>query len=286
MASTKDYLTELRIQESYKNLLILLAPFFGKKLFIFNYYPSLILGFLALFLNSSTCYIINDIKDAPLDAHHPKKKQRPIASGKIGKLSAFSFSLILISVSLLISYSLGTNFLILSFLLFLNSVAYTVFLREILWLDLVSVSLNYIIRTLAGCEIVNVSVSPWLLMGVFYISMVLVLAKRREELVTLVKPELHRRPFKHYTISLIDQTISIFSTLILISYSLYTFHSPYANNLLPFTIPIITLIMLQFITISKNTGETGIIRKILSNKIMVASLFVWLIIMVYLIYGM
>jgi hypothetical protein len=149
----------------------------------------------------------------------------------------------------------------------------------------VSVSLNYVIRTLAGCEILHVTVSPWLLIGVFYVSIVLVLAKRREELATLTKPELHRKPFEHYTISLIDQNILALSILILVSYSLYTFHSPYSNRLLPFTIPIMALIILRFIAISRNICENGIIRKTLTDKIMVASLLVWFLTMFYLIYG-
>ncbi|MEM2930689.1 MAG: UbiA prenyltransferase family protein [Thermoproteota archaeon] len=285
MASVKDYLSELRIQDAYKNLLILLAPFFGGKLFITDYYLNLALGFLALSLSSSSCYIINDIKDAPLDAHHPKKKLRPIASRKMSKPSAILFSLILQAVSLTVSYLIGISFLILSLLLFLNSLLYTFLLREIVWADVASVSLNYVIRTLAGCEIVHVTISPWLLIGVFYVSMTLVLTKRREELATLAKPELHRKTLKNYNIRLIDKTILALSILTLVSYSFYTFCSPYSHDLLPFTIPLMTLIILRFIIVSKNTGETGIIRKIITDKVMVVGLLVWFIIMFYLIYA-
>lgn len=285
MASVKDYLFELRIQDAYKNLLIILAPFFSRKLFITNHYPNLALGFLALSLSSSACYIINDIKDVSFDTYHLKKKRRPVASGKISKPSALFFSLILLAVSLTVSYSVGTRFLILSLLLFLNSVVYTFFLRGIVWVDLVSVSLNYVIRTLAGCEIVQETISPWLLIGVFHVSMIFVLAKRREELATLVKPELHRKPFKHYNIRLIDKTILALSILILVSYSLYTFYSPYSKGLLPFTIPLMVLMILRFIMVTKKTSETGIVRKTIMDKTMVSSLLVWLIIMFYLIYG-
>lgn len=280
----KYYLMELRVQESYKNLLILLAPFFSKKLLDLNYYPSLLLGFTALFLNSSACYIFNDIKDASFDAFHPRKKNRPIASGKIRKSSALLFSVMLLVFSLLISYCIGTSFLLLCLLLFLNSVVYSFLLRNIIWLDLISISLNYVFRTLAGCYLVDVVLSPWLLMGVFYISMLLALVKRREETIILDRPELHRKTLKHYSINLIDQAITIFSTLILISYSLYTFHSHYSNNLLPFTIPLVTLIVLEFILISKTGEGNGIIRIALSNSIIVVSLLIWFILVTYLIY--
>ncbi len=284
MAKVKDFLTEARILDWYKNLLILLAPFFGGKLLFPVYYPNLLLGFLALSATSSACYVINDIKDAVQDAHHPRKKYRPVASGKMSKVSAIIFSIILLVFSFLISHVISVPFLILCISLFLNSITYTFFLRDVAWLDLLSISLNYIIRSLAGGEIVNVYISPWLLIGVFYISMLFVLSKRREELTTLNKPEHHRKSFKHYDMTLIDQAITVFSTLIIISYSLYTFHSSYADGLLPFTIPIITLIVLQFISIFKKSEETGIIRRLLSSRTIVISLLIWLAIMFYLIY--
>lgn len=281
----KYYLIELRVQESYKNLLILLAPFFSKKLLDLNYYQNLLLGFAALFLNSSACYIFNDIKDAGFDAFHPRKKNRPIASGKIRKSSALLFSIMLLVFSLLISYWIGTSFLLLCLLLFLNSAAYSFLLRNIVWLDLISISLNYVFRTLAGCYLVDVVLSPWLLMGVFYISMLLALVKRREEIIILDRPELHRKTLKHYSISIIDQAITILSTLILISYSLYTLHSPYSNNLLPFTIPLVTLIILKFIFVLKSSrGNNMIIRKVLTDNIIAISLFTWLVVTTYLIY--
>lgn len=284
MAKVKDFLVEARILDWYKNLLILLAPFFGGKVLHPVYYPGLLLGFLALSATSSACYVINDVKDAAQDAYHPRKKHRPLASGEMSRASALIFSITLLGFSLIVSYLVSIPFLLLCTFLFLNSITYTFFLRDIAWLDLLSISLNYIIRSLAGGEIVNVYISPWLLISVFYVSMLFALSKRREELTALNKPEHHRKSFKHYDVALIDQAITIFSTLIIISYSLYTFHSPYADGLLPFTIPIITLIVLQFVSVSKKTGEAGIIRRLLSSKIIVTSLLIWLVIMFYLIY--
>lgn len=228
MAGIRDFLIEARIMDWYKNLLILLAPFFGRKLLFPEYYINLLMGFLALSMTSSACYVINDIKDAIYDSHHPRKMHRPIASGKMGRVSALFFAIILSSFSILTSYWISISFLILCFSLFLNSITYTLFLRNIAWLDLLSISLNYIIRSLAGCEIVDVYFSPWLLMDVFYVSMLFTLAKRREELTILNKPEHHRKSFRHYDVGIIDQAISIFSILIIISYSPYAFYSPYA----------------------------------------------------------
>jgi len=167
MGSLKDYLYELRVLDWYKNLLILVGPFFGKKILDFYLYPKLFLGFIALSLISSSGYIVNDIKDAPFDIFHPKKSKRPIASGRISKLSGLTFSIFLLIFSLLISYMISAKFLFFSFLMFLNSLIYTFFLKSIEWLDITSISFNYVLRSLAGCEVVNVYASPWLIVGVF-----------------------------------------------------------------------------------------------------------------------
>ncbi|MGC9012937.1 MAG: UbiA prenyltransferase family protein [Thermoproteota archaeon] len=280
----KYYILELRAYDWYKNLLVFAGLFFSKNLFNFHFYPKLFLSFLILSLISSSGYIINDIKDAPFDALHPKKKNRPIASGKISKISALLFSFILLVFSLFASYFIGVQFFILALSLFINSLIYSFFLKGIIWLDITSISLNYIIRSLAGCEVIGVYISPWLIMGVFYVAMLFALAKRREELVILSNPSLHRESLKSYNLSTVDQGISIFSTLIIISYSLYTINSPYSSTLLFFTIPLVTLVVLKFVSISKDEKETGIIRKTISNPIILISLVVWVLVVFYSIY--
>lgn len=280
----KYYILELRAYDWYKNLLVFAGLFFSKNLFNFHYYPKLLLSFFILSLISSSGYIINDIRDAPFDALHPKKKDRPIASGKISKISALLFSVILLLSSLFASYFVGVQFFILALSLFMNSLIYSFFLKGIVWLDITSISLNYIIRSLAGCEAIGIYISPWLIMGVFYVAMLFALAKRREELVILSNPSLHRESLKSYNLSTVDQGISIFSTLIIISYSLYTINSPYSNTLLFFTIPLVTLVVLKFVSISKDERKTGIIRKTVLNPIILISLVVWVLVIFYSIY--
>jgi len=280
----KYYILELRAHDWYKNLLVFAGLFFSKNLFNFHYYPKLLLSFFILSLISSSGYIINDIRDAPFDALHPKKKDRPIASGKISKISALLFSVILLLSSLFASYFVGVQFFILALSLFMNSLIYSFFLKGIVWLDITSISLNYIIRSLAGCEAIGIYISPWLIMGVFYVAMLFALAKRREELVILSNPSLHRESLKSYNLSTVDQGISIFSTLIIISYSLYTINSPYSNTLLFFTIPLVTLVVLKFVSISKDERKTGIIRKTVLNPIILISLVVWVLVIFYSIY--
>lgn len=280
----KYYILELRIHDWYKNLLVFAGIFFSGNLFNFYYYPKLVISFLILSSVSSSGYIINDIRDAPFDALHPKKRNRPIASGKISKNSALLFSLILLMFSLFASYFVGAQLFILVLFLFINSIVYSFFLKGIVWLDITSLSLNYIIRTLVGCEVIGVYISPWLIMGVFYVAMLFALAKRREELVILSDPSLHRKSLKSYNLSTVDQGISIFSTLIIISYSLYTIYSPYSSTLLFFTIPLVTLIVLKFISITKDEKETGVIKKTVLNPTILASLLIWIIVIFYSIY--
>ncbi|MGQ9479160.1 MAG: UbiA family prenyltransferase [Thermoproteota archaeon] len=130
MAKVEDYIVELRTREWYKNLLVLLIPFFSKKILMYQYYPKIILGFIALSLGSSTGYVINDIIDVSQDLAHPEKRNRPIVSGKVKRTNAILLSIFLLMSSLTISHIISISFLILLVLMLLNMLAYTFFPKK------------------------------------------------------------------------------------------------------------------------------------------------------------
>ena len=102
MSKITSYITLLRPQQYYKNLLIFLGLIFSRNLLEYELYPSLILGFFALAFVSSISYIINDWKDIEADRNHPEKKFRPLASGDVSKLEAVVLIMLLMVVVLLL----------------------------------------------------------------------------------------------------------------------------------------------------------------------------------------
>ena len=87
-----------------------LALYFNKNFYTFFYY--LILFFLGSVLMRSAGCIVNDIVDEKIDRKVKRTKNRPIASGKLNKIIAWSYVLILCSLALVVLFQF--NFLTIS----------------------------------------------------------------------------------------------------------------------------------------------------------------------------
>lgn len=100
----KNYLKLLRIKHWLKNGLVLLPLFFGKSIFNLNKIFFVLIAFIIFSFISSIVYIINDINDIEADRNHPKKKNRPLASGKVSIKNAILVLILLmiLSISLII----------------------------------------------------------------------------------------------------------------------------------------------------------------------------------------
>jgi decaprenyl-phosphate phosphoribosyltransferase len=97
----KSILQLLRVRQYYKNIIMFLGVFFGGKLFSFDLYGDLIIGFILLCFISSINYIINDILDIEKDKQHPEKRlKRPLASGAMKKYEAYILLCILIAIEI------------------------------------------------------------------------------------------------------------------------------------------------------------------------------------------
>ena len=78
-----NYIKLSRIKHYLKNFLVFLPLIFSGNLLVKSYFVKCIIGVLIFSFTSSIVYILNDIRDKDKDRNHPKKKQRPIASGKV-----------------------------------------------------------------------------------------------------------------------------------------------------------------------------------------------------------
>lgn len=147
----KDYIKLLRIKHYIKNLLIFVPLFFSKELFERHVLERTILGAICFSIISSVVYILNDIKDVEKDRIHPKKKNRPIASGKVSKRNAVILLVICFILAVAISFLFlqGKGFLILMFYFGLN-VAYSVGLKNIPIIDIIILTSGFVIRIVYG----------------------------------------------------------------------------------------------------------------------------------------
>jgi 4-hydroxybenzoate polyprenyltransferase len=172
------YLSAMRIKQWPKQFLIFL-PMFAANKYEFIYFQNGIAGFLIFSLAASFVYIFNDLIDIKNDKIHPLKKSRSIASGKLSKRNAKLFGLILFCGALL----LGLKYKILNIIIiyFILNFFYSFYLKKIKFVDIVILSLFYFIRVYFGSTILDIEISNWLFIFIFFLFTALAIIKRLNE---------------------------------------------------------------------------------------------------------
>ncbi len=179
------------------------------------------LAALAFSLVSSAVYILNDLRDAPQDRLHPIKRNRPIAAGEVGPRAALGIALALLVVGLGGAWRLGVDLLIVVSLYLVLQIAYTFWLKRIALVDVVVIAIGFVLRALAGAVVIQVVISPWLLLCAMLLALFLGLCKRRHEKVNL-SGQGTRVALDGYDERLLDLLISMMGASSLVCYSIYT----------------------------------------------------------------
>jgi 4-hydroxybenzoate polyprenyltransferase len=239
----------LRVKQYYKNLLVFIAVVFAGLVFDFNAVFLSFLGFIALCLVSSSNYILNDYANIAEDRKHKEKKKRPLASGKISSGLALFVAAVLVVLSLILAMSLSTYFFYLVILMFFLTQLYTLFFRKELFLDILFISINFVIRAVAGAVILDVRISPWLILCTFFLSLFIAVGKRSAE----VKSGVKRSVLKMYDEKLVSALLIITSTLLFVSYGMYSFLSVYPYMI--FTVPFAFYVVLRYLYLVYSGSE-------------------------------
>jgi 4-hydroxybenzoate polyprenyltransferase len=222
----------IRPHQWVKNLFLFVPIFFAGDLFNFDKILLLFFGFVSFSITSSAIYILNDFKDIESDKLHPRKKDRPLASGQLNKNLA-SFMMIVLSMSgLLSAYMISNSFLlILTAYLFLN-LLYSLGLKNVSIVDILIVSIGFVLRTISGGLIANVYISHWLIIMIFLLSLFLVVAKRREDMLEFVlSGKAIRKSITNYNMDFINLTLTMLSGVIIVAYIMYTVSPDVTNRL-------------------------------------------------------
>lgn len=261
----KNIIDLLRVKHWSKNLLIfaplVFAGAIGREPLI-----NTLIAFLCLSFIASAVYIYNDINDKEIDKSNPFKKDRPIASGKVGILQGKIISMILFLLSLSISF-LFLNKLICVWLLiyFFINILYTKVIKHIAILDVITIAIGFVIRVIIGGISASVPVTAWFFVLIFFISMFMGFGKRRGEALLLGDK---RRVMGDYTIGMLDTFIVSSGMIALISYSIFTINpdvaSKFGTQHLFYTIPIVAYGIFRYtmlVSESRDTDPSSIIFK-------------------------
>lgn len=243
---------------------------------------------IAFCLVSSAVYIFNDLFDKQADSTHPIKKFRPITCGAITPKNAILFATILaflsFSISIVISWDATT---LLAIYLLLN-IAYSAALKHILIIDVLVISIGFMLRTLAGTIGVGISPSNWLLLCGLCLTLFLGFTKRRSEISLLGNEHPStRKVLQQYNNYLLNCLIAITVICTIASYGLYTMHQYFDNQLnLFYTLPWVIYGMGRYLYLSYSnryaTATLDITRDLFRDKQLLFAVSGWFIITCYL----
>lgn len=277
------YIKLMRPKHYIKNLLVFFPLVFSGMIFELPRFIYTLIGMISFCLISSVVYIINDINDVEADRKNEKKKNRPIASGKISVKNAIIFSIILFLIVVLINIViLKDNWLGYFFIgiYFILNILYSFKLKHKPIIDIVILSSGFLLRLLYGASITNIEVSNWLYLTVLSISFYMGLGKRRNE--SIKSGDSGREVLKYYNKNFLDKNMYMFLALAIAFYSLWCIDINIPNII--WTVPIIMIICMQYSLIIESDSYGDPVDVILENKPMLFTGILYAIIMFVMIY--
>lgn len=266
-----------------KNLVVFAALIFAQK---YNEPLSVMLairGFLAFCFAASAIYYTNDITDLRKDQHHPTKKFRPIASGQLPVKTAIPIILILLAISILIGYSLGLLFMVYLGIYIILNFAYNIGLKNVVIIDVMSLSLGFVLRAVAGAAAIAVPISAWLLVCTILLALFLGFSKRRHELEILGTGAVsHRQSLAHYSQYFLDQMISVVTASTVVAYTFYTLSPEVKQKLgtgnLVLTVPFVLYGIFRYLYLIHQKEQGGNPTKLLvTDAPLLACVALWII---------
>jgi 4-hydroxybenzoate polyprenyltransferase len=233
----------LRPSQWTKNLLIFAGLMFGQRLTDPRSLLLTIEAFAIFCALSGVVYLMNDIADREADARHPVKRRRPIASGELPVRMAVIAAIVLGGGSLIAAYWLRPLFGLLATCYVLLQALYSGPLKHVVIIDVLTLSIGFVLRAAAGAVVIDVAISHWLYVMTILLALFLAFSKRRHELVLLADGATgHRRILEEYSPYLLDQMIAVVTASTIVTYAVYTvspetvqkFGTDYLGLTLPF----------------------------------------------------
>lgn len=252
----------MRPRQWTKNAFVFAALVFDRQLTALHSFERTFLAFVIFCFLSSGVYLINDVMDIEADRHHPVKKNRPIASGKLPVPVAIIAAIILVILSIGLAYFLSWSLAIIAAVYFVINLAYSKWLKQIPLIDVMIIAAGFVLRVAAGVSVIHVQrFSPWLYVVTTLLALYIGFGKRRAELTVLTdgSPSSHRKVLEGYSLELLDQLITIVSATTVIAYSLYTFSAPNLpeNHAMMLTVPFVLYGVFRYLYLIKMKNAGG-----------------------------
>ncbi|NQU04729.1 MAG: UbiA prenyltransferase family protein, partial [Calditrichaeota bacterium] len=268
----------LRPNQWIKSSFILAPALFTLAIVDSTHWISLLIGFFGFSLTASAIYAFNDICNRHEDRLHPVKTNRPVASGSLSVRNAafLSTGCLLIGMTLLLM--LGQVVALVGLIYVILMIAYSLYLRNLVIVDVIIIATGFVLRVLIGAIIIGEPLSHWLVLCTFTIALFLGMIKRRQELVGVYPPVLQDstssfehdsgQPAENQTrsvlakypsIRIIDGWINVLSGMTILCYALYTVDphtiEKHHTGALIYTLPLVIYGVFRYQQVSSISGE-------------------------------
>ncbi len=224
MSAIGYILASMRPRQWIKNLVLFAALIFSRNLFDKEAVFTAVLAFVVFSLLSGAGYIFNDLVDAEKDRVHPVKSRRPIAAGHLGAATARAAFVVIALACLAGAFLIGVGFGLAASAYLAIQVAYCLFFKNIVIMDVFAIASGFFLRVVAGALAIGVAISPWLKVCTFFLALFLSLCKRRHEILLLEGESSyeHRDVLRQYNVALLDQMITVVTSATVMAYTIYT----------------------------------------------------------------
>lgn len=221
------YLRLIRPSHWMKNLFALIPLFFGGELFHAEALKNGLLVVAAFSFVASSIYCYNDIIDADADRNHPIKCHRPIASGVVSRLEGYILMALMLALAVgavaLLPLAFLYGVLIVVGAYYILNLVYCSWLKRYAIIDVCIVAFGFVLRIIAGGLAEDVSLSQWIVLMTFLLTLFISFAKRRDDVLRMIETgEPPRKNTSAYNLTFINQAITITASVTLVCYIMYT----------------------------------------------------------------
>jgi 4-hydroxybenzoate polyprenyltransferase len=272
----------MRPRQWTKNVFIYAGLIFDGQLFVLDSLLRVTVSYFLLCLVAGTIYIVNDLVDIEADKLHPTKKNRPLPSGQLSKQVAIAAAVIIPVITILAAASYSRTFAGILIVYFVLQVLYSFWLKNVVLLDILTVTAGFVLRVAAGVVVVRVAnFSPWLYACMGLLALFLVIGKRRQEMLLLADQAQNvRATYKEYNLPLLDEMLRLVTTGTFVTYLLYTVEATtirIANtNLALITVPFVLYGLLRYLYLIHVKNEGGAPDEVLlKDRPLLASVMLW-----------
>ncbi|MGB2986563.1 MAG: decaprenyl-phosphate phosphoribosyltransferase [Phycisphaerae bacterium] len=280
----RDYIELLRPAQWVKNIVVFAGPAAALRLSSAVSFGQAVVAFFAFCLVASASYAINDVLDRRADARHPTKRNRPVARGVIRPPLALGIACFLVAASAIIATLLLSGRVTAVLLLyFAMTLAYSAALKERVILDVIIVSVGFVLRAWSGSLAVGVGTSEWLIACVFTLCLFMGFGKRRCELAMIAdvnEAGQHRRTLLRYTPDLLNHLITVSAGIAVITFLLYTMDTsghpaPFHKEHLFYTLPLVVYGIFRYAMLTELGVYAGPTEIVLRDRPLLAAVLLW-----------